>query len=30
MSPILARAVSIALALNIAQVLWVATLAPAV
>lgn len=29
MSPILSRAVSIALALNIAQVFWVAILAPA-
>ena len=28
MNPILSRAVSIALALNIAQVLWVVTLAP--
>lgn len=30
MSPILTRAVAFALALNVAQVLWVATLAPTV
>ena len=30
MSPILSRAVAIALAANIAQILWVATLAPGV
>ena len=28
MSPILTRAVAIAIALNLAQLLWVATLAP--
>ena len=30
MSPILSRAVAIALSLNIAQIMWAVTLAPAV